>query len=82
MNMWAPYIAATRAKVPNADEKIVFDEFHIAKHLGGCGRSSAAPGESRAGFPGQRSTRGQQLLLASEPGPDERLSVAGVRSSP
>jgi transposase len=34
MDMWAPYIAATRAKVPNADEKIVFDKFHIAKHLG------------------------------------------------
>ncbi len=34
MDMWAPYIAATRARVPNADAKIVFDKFHIAKHLG------------------------------------------------
>jgi len=34
MDMWAPYIAATRAKVPDADTKIVFDKFHIAKHLG------------------------------------------------
>jgi len=34
MDMWAPYIAATRAKVPDADQKIVFDKFHIAKHLG------------------------------------------------
>jgi transposase len=34
MDMWAPYIAATRARVPNADEEIVFDKFHIAKHLG------------------------------------------------
>ena len=34
MDMWTPYIAATRATVPNADEKIVFDKFHIAKHLG------------------------------------------------
>jgi transposase len=34
MDMWAPYIAATRAQVPNADAKIVFDKFHIAKHLG------------------------------------------------
>ena len=34
MDMWAPYIAATRAFVPEADEKIVFDKFHIAKHLG------------------------------------------------
>jgi transposase len=34
MDMWAPFIAATRAHVPEADEKIVFDKFHIAKHLG------------------------------------------------
>lgn len=34
MDMWAPYIGATRAHVPNADAKIVFDKFHIAKHLG------------------------------------------------
>jgi len=34
MDMWAPYIAATREKVPEADAKIVFDKFHIAKHLG------------------------------------------------
>ena len=34
MDMWAPYIAATRAKVPEADAKIVFDRFHVAQHLG------------------------------------------------
>jgi transposase len=34
MDMWAPYITATRAQVPDADAKIVFDKFHIAKHLG------------------------------------------------
>jgi transposase len=34
MDMWAPYIVATRAQVPNADAKIVFHKFHIAKHLG------------------------------------------------
>jgi len=34
MDMWAPYIGATRAHVPDADAKIVFDKFHIAKHLG------------------------------------------------
>ncbi len=34
MDMWAPYITATRAHVPDADRKIVFDKFHVAKHLG------------------------------------------------
>jgi transposase len=34
MDMWAPYIASTRAHVPEAETKIVFDKFHIAQHLG------------------------------------------------
>lgn len=34
MDMWAPYIAATRFHVPEADTKIVFDKFHILQHLG------------------------------------------------
>lgn len=34
MDMWAPYISSTRKALPFADEKIVFDKFHILKHLG------------------------------------------------
>lgn len=34
MDMWEPFIQGTRAAVPDADKKIVFDRFHIAKHLG------------------------------------------------
>lgn len=34
MDMWAPYIKSVREHVPNADEKIAFDRFHVAKHLG------------------------------------------------
>lgn len=34
MDMWDPYIASVREHVPEADGKIVFDKFHIAKHLG------------------------------------------------
>jgi transposase len=34
MDMWAPYIASTREHVPGAERKIVFDKFHVAKHLG------------------------------------------------
>ncbi len=33
MDMWDPFIAATRANVPNADQKIVFDRFHIMRHV-------------------------------------------------
>jgi transposase len=34
MDMWAPYIESTRSHIPDADEKIVFDKFHIMGHLG------------------------------------------------
>lgn len=34
MDMWAAYIASTRKHLSMADEKIVFDKFHIMKHLG------------------------------------------------
>jgi transposase len=33
MDMWEPYVQATRARIPDAEAKIVFDKFHIAKHL-------------------------------------------------
>jgi len=34
MDMAKPYIQATRDCVPAADEKIAFDKFHVAQHLG------------------------------------------------
>jgi len=34
MDMWAPYIQATRARVPAAATKIVFDRFHVMSALG------------------------------------------------
>lgn len=33
MDMWEPYIQATRARVPEAAENIVFDRFHILGHV-------------------------------------------------
>jgi transposase len=34
MDMWDPYVASTQEHLDDADSKIVFDKFHIAKHLG------------------------------------------------
>ena len=34
MDMWDPYIASVREHLSEAEGKIVFDKFHIAKHLG------------------------------------------------
>jgi transposase len=33
MDMWPAYIAATRAQIPNATAKIVFDRFHVMQYL-------------------------------------------------
>lgn len=34
MDMWKPYINATLNQVPDAENKIAFDKFHVAKYLG------------------------------------------------
>ena len=34
MDMWPAYIGSTLRYVPDAEEKIAFDKFHVAKHLG------------------------------------------------
>lgn len=33
LDMWPPFINACREKVPDADEKMVFDRFHIMRHV-------------------------------------------------
>lgn len=33
MDMWDPYIAATKAHVPDAEEKIVFDRYHVTTQV-------------------------------------------------
>ena len=33
MDMWSPYVAATMAKIPGAEEKIVFDRFHVMAYV-------------------------------------------------
>ena len=33
MDMWEPYAQSTRAHLPEANAKIVFDKFHVVKHL-------------------------------------------------
>ncbi|EQD75584.1 transposase IS204/IS1001/IS1096/IS1165 family protein, partial [mine drainage metagenome] len=35
MDMWDPFMSSTMKHVPNADSKIVFDRFHVIKHVNG-----------------------------------------------
>ena len=34
MDMWDPYILGTTESLPDGDDRIAFDRFHVAKHLG------------------------------------------------
>lgn len=34
MDMWEPYIGSVTENLPRGKEKIVYDKFHVAKHLG------------------------------------------------
>jgi len=34
IDMWDPYVSSVREHVTAADQKIVFDKFHVAQHLG------------------------------------------------
>lgn len=34
LDMWDPYERSIRAHLPDAERKIVYDKFHVAKHLG------------------------------------------------
>src|SRR2546429_338262 len=34
LDMWDPYLASLQNHLPAAEEKIVFDKFHVAGHLG------------------------------------------------
>jgi transposase len=34
VDMWDPYVASVREHLADAEEKIVFDKFHVAQHLG------------------------------------------------
>ena len=33
MDMWEPFVASTRTHLAEADRRIVFDKFHVSKHL-------------------------------------------------
>jgi transposase len=62
MDMWDPYVSSTRRHLPEADNKIVFDKFHIAKHspkrwtLSGGGRTNNCVRQATTGWPARATT--------------------------
>jgi transposase len=84
MDMWDPYIASTKNHLPNADRKIVFDKFHIAKHLSEAvdlvrrreNRTLRARGDDRL-----KGTRYDWLKHPARMEPEDRKEFSTLRSS-
>lgn len=75
MDMWPAYISATRAAVPGADDKIVFDRFHIMQHvLGALDLVRRAENKALRAADDERLVRTKYLWLRSE----ENLTTAAA----
>jgi hypothetical protein len=60
--MWDPCIASTKKHVEDSEEKIVFDKFHVAAHLGKAGEKVRRyENDAPEASDGQREERGDQL---------------------
>jgi transposase len=84
MDMAEPFIAATQECIPNAAEKIAFDKFHVAKHLGEA-VDKVRRGEHRAlleqGDTRLKKTKYLWLRNPATLSPDQRREFDGLRSS-
>ena len=67
LDMWPAYINACQANVPGADEKMVFDRFHIMRHVRGGGQSQKA-GAQGVAESRRRHPCSQQIPVADQPG--------------
>lgn len=84
MDMWDPYVNSTRRHLPGAESKIVFDKFHIAKHLSEAvdlvrrreNKQLKAAGDDRLA-----GTRYDWLRHPAKMEPDDRKQFAALRGS-
>lgn len=84
MDMWDPYVNSTRRHLPGAERKIVFDKFHIAKHLGEAvdlvrrreNKQLKAAGDDRLA-----GTRYDWLRHPARMEPEDRRQFAALRDS-
>jgi transposase len=84
LDMWDPYIASLREHLPQAEQKIVFDKFHIAKHLGEAvdrvrrreNRTLRAAGDDRL-----TGTRYDWLRHPANMEPKDRQAFAALKNS-
>jgi transposase len=68
MDMCAPYIQSTMLHVPAADEKIVFDKFHIAQLFGNALDQIRRMENRRLGSQGDFTLKGTRYMWLQHPG--------------
>lgn len=84
MDMWEPYLNSVRAHLDAADEKVVYDKFHIAQHLGEAvdrvrrreNKTLRAAGDDRL-----KGTRYDWLRHPAAMEPKDRREFAALRDS-
>jgi transposase len=84
MDMWDPYVTSTLNHLPDARRKIVFDKFHIAKHLSEAvdqvrrreNKQLRAKGDDRL-----TGTRYDWLKHPASMDPEDRKAFAALRDS-
>ncbi len=84
MDMWDPYIAATRAALPAGTEKIVFDRFHVVQHLNQAVDQVRRAEQRVLNQQGDRRlkrTRYLWLKGRQRRTPEEELAIAELRAS-
>ena len=67
MDMWGPYISSTQKYIPDADDKLVFDKFHVAKHLGGAVDKVRRREHKQRSRAGDKSLKGTKYLWLKHP---------------
>jgi transposase len=60
LDMWEPYVQSIRSNLPQAEEKMVFDKFHVSKHL------NEAVDKVRCGEHRQMQARGDKRLKGTK----------------
>lgn len=80
MDMWDPFIAATRKHLPQAEDKIVFDQLPRDAHGNPSSGPSAPPGAQGADGSGRRATERDPAPVAGQPGERARVAAGGVPS--
>jgi len=78
MDMWDPYIAATKACVPDAGKKIVFDRFYIMRQVLDAVDKVRKSEHRQLSEAGEQTLKGTKYLWFLEPREYSGVAAAGV----